>query len=73
MARAFRNSNAEFTRAIASALGLDPDKHHITAIIVEAAVNEVPRAYVKMLVDIASDQEIAEVLKRYELIERSES
>lgn len=70
MSHTFRAYGHQFSRAIALALGFDPDRYPITEIRIEAGVRDVPTVSVTVLLDDESDERLAGVLRKYDLIER---
>jgi ACT domain-containing protein len=66
MSKIFRNTNIQFVREIASAIGLDPDGN-IVGITLEMSVRDVARVTVRMLLDKDQDDAVAEVIKHYRI------
>jgi hypothetical protein len=69
MAYVAHERNLQFIRALASAIGFDPDKNPIVSIVIESSVNDIAIATVKMLVHDGQDKAISEVVKRYAFCE----
>ncbi len=55
----------ELCRAIAVALDLDPDKHPIMSITLEASARSLATVTVKMAFTVEQDSKIAAVVKKY--------
>ena len=68
----FRN-RVELVRALAVALGLDPDKVPITRVAIEASMRDVARATVTFVVDADQDNAISEVIRTHEFKDEPES
>jgi hypothetical protein len=72
MAIAYRCRELQFIRAVASALGLDPDRNGITNISLDVPARGFPIVTVKLFVSEEQDKALSEVVKRYGLVELSE-
>lgn len=73
MAHIYRNERLEFLRALATALGRDPDSDPITGITLVCNINDVVKVEVRSLLPVESLGRVAELMKRYRLYEVEDS
>ncbi len=59
----------KFTRAIVEALGIDPDKHPVTKVTLEASCYKAASATVTFLIREEQDELISQVIRKHEFKE----